>query len=675
MPYKFQTPVTLLLIPVLNFIPVSEAREQQNIGQLLQLSIEDLINLPITSTSYFNEDSISVGSTVSIISTQDWQQRGARRTHDALLVQPSVAIFPSFLGQYSVRIRGFAQPDARGVETLWDGVPLSSFNLGTADINRPNIHLNTLNNIEVTRSPGSAFYGTGAFHGVVALNAFESDYDTTHATIGAATNGYYSSAVQVSRAIGKHHRLNFALGGNGQNDQDMRYIYTDPGSGLTASSERRYQYDTQTAVLKFNSDPKQDLSYKLGLYYDNNDQDGFHGQGLETVATDESEVDSDIGIAKFSIKQKLDADSSIEAVTYHWQQRHNFAFPLANGNNISIASKEKRTGADLIFRKQNLFNNTQLSMALGYRREKIPDSQRTVRNPSGAVLVNADQPFKGGNRTIHSFLFDNNTNLMNDKLILRYGLRYDDYSDVGSQTTPRLGIIYALDNNHAVKLLYGNAFRAPTVVEKTGNPRINSDPNIQPETIDTYELVYLQQARNSMTEVVFFTSKWKDSIIAADTDNDTVADLFTNSGDNHSRGIEISHQADINNWQLRLSGSYVRSKNKSTNEEYATFPQYIFNIGTGYRFDDSLSMYVNNRIHLQADNRPAEGTLTANELRDYWRTDLNVSKAFNRNLTLYANIRNLFDRENFLPSMEDMEYGIQDEEISFELGLRYRFDN
>lgn len=663
---------TLTIFSTLLIPAVYGKTSANEVEDLLSLSLEELLNVPITSTAYFEEDSLHVGSTVTVISEQDWQHRGARRLHDALLSQPALTIHTNFLGQYSVRIRGFAQSDARGIETLWDGVPLASYHVATSDLDRPNIQLNTLDSIEVIRGPGSAFYGAGAFHGVISLNSFDSDRDTTQSSLGLASNGYYSGAVKLSRSIGQDHRLNLAISTNGQPDQNFTYDYTDTGSGLPASNERDYHYNSYTISAKLKSDPHKTWSYNIGLYYDLNDQDDFHGNGRSAPDIDTSDNEAGLGMGKISITRKLDTNRSIEFQSYHWRQEHDFdRFLSVGGNRLNIHGEETRSAAKLIYRHDKLFGNTQLSLALGHRHEKINDAHRTITNPSGGVIAEGDLLFKGLNRTITSLLMDNKTTFMNNDLTLRYGFRYDDYSDFGKQTTPRLGLIYALGKQETIKLLYGNAFRAPTAVEIGGNAFITGNPNIQPETIDTYELVYMRQTKNSKFEAVLFTSRWKDSILAIDTNNDGNPDVFANTGNNNSKGLEISYDVHIGKWAHQINGSYVSSTNEDTNEDYVAFPKYIINIGTGYRINKSLSFYMQNRLMLKAQNGPGEGNFTTNELPTYWRTDLNLTQKIDKKTVIYANIRNLFNRKNYLSSLVDMEGGARDEEVSLEAGIRY----
>src|SRR5690606_32168414 len=48
---------------------------------------------------------------------------------------------------------------------------------------------------------------------------------------------------------------------------------------------------------------------------------------------------------------------------------------------------------------------------------------------------------------------------------LTIGVRYDDYTDFGSTVNPRLALVWSTSHNLTTKLLYGEAFRAPSFSE------------------------------------------------------------------------------------------------------------------------------------------------------------------------------------------------------------------
>ena len=48
---------------------------------------------------------------------------------------------------------------------------------------------------------------------------------------------------------------------------------------------------------------------------------------------------------------------------------------------------------------------------------------------------------------------------------LTAGGRFDDYTDIGSTTNPRLALVWSTSLNLTTKFLYGRAFRAPSFAE------------------------------------------------------------------------------------------------------------------------------------------------------------------------------------------------------------------
>ena len=64
---------------------------------LMSMSLKDLMLVKVTSVSLFERDTLTVGSTVSVIEPSDWQREGARTMLDAIALQPSTMLLPSFI--------------------------------------------------------------------------------------------------------------------------------------------------------------------------------------------------------------------------------------------------------------------------------------------------------------------------------------------------------------------------------------------------------------------------------------------------------------------------------------------------------------------------------------------------------------------------------------------------
>ncbi len=73
----------------------------------------------------------------------------------------------------------------------------------------------------------------------------------------------------------------------------------------------------------------------------------------------------------------------------------------------------------------------------------------------------------------------------NDKISLTLGVRFDQDSDYGKIFTKRFGFIAKPWNFYNSKILYGEAFKAPTVFQLYDEFRGNKE--LKPQKIQTYE--------------------------------------------------------------------------------------------------------------------------------------------------------------------------------------------
>ncbi len=120
---------------------------------LFKLSLEELLAIEVEVASGVLESELEVGSTVSLITREQWLQRGARRTDDALSGLISTIALPTFGGGNALAIRGYAtELSVRGIATILDGVPLNTLAFGTAAYDKPNLDLGILQRIETHRN-------------------------------------------------------------------------------------------------------------------------------------------------------------------------------------------------------------------------------------------------------------------------------------------------------------------------------------------------------------------------------------------------------------------------------------------------------------------------------------------------------------------------------------------
>ena len=141
-----------------------------------------------------------------------------------------------------------------------------------------------------------------------------------------------------------------------------------------------------------------------------------------------------------------------------------------------------------------------------------------------------------------------------DTVNLTLGVRHDQYSDFGGATSPRSGLTWAFMKEASLKLLYGEAFRAPNFVEMftTNQPAIQGNEDLDPETIRTYEIGLSYKFNKYVTSGInYFNNNIKDLIVMRTLESDQNTSRYENFGDAHIQGVEMETKVDI------AKGNYV----------------------------------------------------------------------------------------------------------------------
>ncbi len=662
-------------------------------------SLEELLDINVEVASLFVEDELVVGSTVSSIGPQQWNRQCARRLTDALENEPSVVSYYGLGGFKMTSIRGYTRDGMtnKGVVTLIDGIPIISFNNATND-GLPNFSLGTLDGIELIKGPGSAIYGSDAFHGVIALKTFESDKDLYSVEAAAACPLYADGSVKISQGLGDMFRLNLAGGYSSQiasekleYDYDTRYKPEDqPYPSIVeqdaekGSSEYENRYKTATGILKLKIMPADKLNFNINGYAINNVFKDFPGLNesffLQLDDKDRSSQESTLYILNASGIYTFNSKISVEAkgYYYYWDMVSTLIIrQFGDYSNYTI--HENRCGADLIVKQPDNAFNLQWLFAYSFSHAKEFDSTVESFYENGDPFTppysqqKYDLPSNDKKRDINSLYSQLKWGVINKKLFLLAGGRLDNYSDAGLQLTPRTGIIFLPAQSTAIKALYGRAFMAGNGNAMYGIPLFAvGDREIKPETIDIYELIFLHKKKTCRISVNGFYSYWKNGIILEQNTTGSINPYeYTNSGKNRSYGGEAKYFDTFEPFAFDIGFSYVKSEaldaltnpSDSTSERkdqvYKAFPEYMIICGLYYHLKPlDIKFYLNNRIYLKMKRStyPHE----TEDLPVFHRMDLNISKIISEKLELYLDVKNLTNRKNYTPSLYYPVFGAVD---------------
>lgn len=181
------------------FPPVAPVMAQATQGDidLVEMTLEELANIEITSVSRQRESLSRAPASIYVITAEDIRRSGATSIPEVLRLAPNLQVARRDAFQYSITARGFNNAvgnkllvllDGRTIYTpLFSGVFWEMQDTVMADIDR----------VEVISGPGATLWGANAVNGVINIITKESDETTAPLLVADAGNRERGGAARV----------------------------------------------------------------------------------------------------------------------------------------------------------------------------------------------------------------------------------------------------------------------------------------------------------------------------------------------------------------------------------------------------------------------------------------------------------------------------------------------
>jgi iron complex outermembrane receptor protein len=172
---------------------------------LTQKSLEDLMNIDVTSVSKKAQKTSETAAAVFVISAEDIRRSGALNIPDLLRMVPGLDVAQIDGSQWAISARGFNGQYSNKLLVLIDGRTVYTPVFVGVFWDSQNVPLESIERIEVIRGPGAAVWGSNAVNGVINIitkSAVETQGGTVDAGAGNAIIG-----PEAIRYGGKAHGL------------------------------------------------------------------------------------------------------------------------------------------------------------------------------------------------------------------------------------------------------------------------------------------------------------------------------------------------------------------------------------------------------------------------------------------------------------------------------------
>jgi len=669
-----------VLIVCLSFCCISTSRS--NTLNLYDLTLEELLNVKVTIANLSEQTTLESSASVTVYTREDIRKMGISTLEELLNYIPGVQTSrrqENGLSEAPV-FRGHAQKgNSHGILLMLDGRRLNNHVDGGA-FGQPLNNLDWIKQVEIIRGPGSVLYGANAFTGVINLI---SEIKESEVKARSGSLGISEISLQYKNSI-EDLAIEFYLHDYQDDGEEYDAFY----HFLTSFDDTQDPRSRDTVALNLDYD---DWYYKG--YYSKAISDDFVnssniGNGINKI--DEQIINHRLGYSGFSAKNwniEMHADYMegtsdlfiriipADLASEIWWSDGS-AIDAVGGNHLNWNYKQVGASGNYETNEDHL-----LSFGLEFRDEWVDVNpfhgnwvDEVMVSSQGSTLLPCECISEGfwlpGTRA--DLLLESSRLVKNGWLQDRWrisgelnatiGVRYDHYDDFGGNTSLRAALVYQHTSATQFKMLYGEAFRAPTFIESRAfiSSTNVGNPDLQPETINTVDLVW--QQRVNAANIVFTWSKShiEDEIRLVPFEDElqpgVVAFMPQNTGKSGLENVEIELNASLSEAIMLRAGftHLIEYIEQGTSKNLAY-------LSLNYS-DQKWNMNLNAFYHDKVLSREVDDINYSDDiyLAEFWRFNLSLNYHFTDNLTFELRAENLFneDYKTFTSTDGGLEFGL-----------------
>ena len=519
--------------------------------ELSMLSLEELLDVPVTSTSRRAESQHLAPGLVTIVSSQEMTRYGARHLRDVIDRVVGTQVLGSHQDYHSkTSMRGVNSSHHEGqVLILINGRPIRQATDGglNSDLYL-GFPLSIIDHLEVVRGPGSVIYGSNAVTGVINIVTKDGKKSINETTIDLGAGSFARKQVELSTvAGGKDYNIVWGLNyikSNGDTVEDLTDADGNLGDYKTGQDSKNLVFAGSYKNLSFN-----------GIAMDNLLDSASSTFQFPAQQIDLKRYYFDIGYKQDLTKGwDLSFNYTVNVDSADWQ------ISEANGVNRSDAQSDM---FEMILRG-NVKENLNILLGSAY-----------VRNESG-FLKGLPQESIVSYKTIYTqldYLFS-----PTQKLIA--GLQFNQPRVAESDYSPRAGFVQGFNENNWLKLLYSEAYRSPTLVETDIDaPALQGNPLLDPEKIATSDIQFIHKSKTSYWTLGVYQSKLENLIVRVAGSPTTHA----NVGYVEMEGVEIEGRFTVSDTFDIIGNFSHHTSETNTGETQSLFsPEVMAKLGFSY---------------------------------------------------------------------------------------------
>jgi iron complex outermembrane receptor protein len=494
---------------------------------LKRLTIEELLEIDVTSVSKRIERLSQSAAAVSVLRSEDIRRSGAATLADAMRLADGLDVSRSSGRTWSITARGFASETANKLLVLMDGRTLYSPLFSGTFWDVQDTVLSDIDRIEVIRGPGGALWGANAVNGVI--NIITADATRTfgdHAVLGAGTSypfvatarhGARMGARGGYRVYGKFRQTADNVLANGRDAEDSF------GLGLLG--------------FRMDTDPEAASRWTL------------HGRAYAGSEDFQEAVDGKVrgGDLHGTFRHRFSSAAELQVRSYY---DNTYRFMPGFG-------REDRHTVDV---------DVQHHFRLGRRHDLVAGGQYRV---STARALGENGIVFDPERRVNTIggIFAQDEITLPNSLFAILGAKAEANDYTGFELQPTLRLRWSPDDRHTVWGGVSRALRLPTRLDTdfrrvdpvTGAPMMAGNSEFESESVIAYEAGYRIRPHGRIAlDLATFANRYNDLRSVETSVGAGTPAVFGNTLEAFTSGLEVSSTVQLlPSWRLHGSYSYL----------------------------------------------------------------------------------------------------------------------
>ena len=635
--------------------------EQVSTNTLMDLSLEELMDIEVTTVSSHPQKFSEVAAAVFVITQDDIRRSGATSIPEALRMAPGVQVARVGTDKWSISVRGFNGRFANKLQVLMDGRSVYTPLFSGVIWSQQDTFIEDIERIEVIRGPGATVWGANAMNGVI--NIITKKAADTQGVLLTAGGGSFERGFVGARYGGK-------LGEHTPFRVYAKGFSRDNTTTLAGANANDTWHSARTGFR---------LDHTSGI-------DEFTVQGDMFINSIGDSLNQPLLTLPFSRLDMVNAKEKGGNIRFRWDRHYSAESSIMlqiyydRIHNQLVPSTKYAESFDIDFRHRlPILDRHDVTWGTNFRlyNNKVNDTALLTFNPR-----------QGTNHFVSAFIRDE-IMLLPDQLKMTLGVRLGHNDFTGVEVQPDVRLMWTPNEQNSIWLSIARAVRTPSRGEEdvTINSRvvqalpglpnssvpimmaINGSNKYGSEKLIAYELGYRHQftSQASIDIAGFFNdySQLRDFSFGVMRSGSGIIPhqvlpiFFNNQASAHSYGGEVSVD-----WRLherwRLQGNYSYQEiNVNSSAEFSRIDSTVGGAGSAnphhqlsFRSNYDLSDKVEFNLWLRyVSNLPFYN------IKDYVTMDARFAWKPVQNVELYLVGQNLLtqnhreSQSDFIPSL------------------------